>query len=158
MARRRGSGRGLQGARRVKRILRRLPDDVRAEVVQGMQAEAPIVEAFMKAQAPSRTGKLRRLLRVRVLAKSMRMQVGLIGKAANREGFYGKILEGGRKAQTVRRKRAGKVHTMRVRAIPRDRYDFVYGRAREFYLRRIKARLGDVWERALRAAAGESDV
>jgi hypothetical protein len=159
MARRRGSGRGLQGARRVKKLLRRLPDEARGAILKGMQAEAPVIEGFMRAQAPARSGKLRRLLRVRVLPRSLRMQIGLIGRAANREAFYGRILELGRKAQTVRRKRGGKVHMMRVRAISAGRYDFVYGRAREFFLRRMQQRLGSVWEDALRRAAeGLNDV
>jgi hypothetical protein len=58
---------------------------------------------------PARTGALRSGLSKKLLRGSMRLQVGIIGKPSNRRLFYGRIVEFGRKAQTVtvRRLRKG---------------------------------------------------
>lgn len=161
MARRRRSR--LKGAAQVRSLLKRMPEAVHAEIVAIYRAaEAPAL-AIARAGTPVRTGALRNALRARVLPRSLRFQVGLIGKPANRQFFYGRILEIGRKAQTVkarRRNASGGVTTyaMRVSAIPGVRFNMVQGPARAQIRQLIVDPIRNLWEKSLRRAAlGASD-
>jgi hypothetical protein len=92
--------------------------------------------ARAKAEAPKRTGGLSGALSFKVAPKTLNMRIGLVTKAMRRKFFYGYILDQGRKAKTVQVKRRTKSgvtsYAMRVKAIPRNRYDFVFGRMRDF--------------------------
>lgn len=150
--------RTLKGARRVKRLLKRLPDDVRAEMVGVLQQQGPIITAYARAAAPQRTGKLQRAIDWRVRPKSLSLRVGLLTKRVASDLFYARILEFGRKAKTVvakRRTRGGRVaYRLRVSPISRGRYDFLSGRAKRFAIESLRPHLGRVWTRALANAAG----
>ena len=148
----------LSGARRVRRLLKRLPDDVRTEMAGVLQQQGPIITAYARAAAPRRTGKLERAIDWRVRPKSLSLRVGLLTKKVASDLFYARILEFGRKAKTVvakRRTRAGRIaYRLRVKPIARDRYDFLSGRARRFAIESLRPRLDKVWTRALANAAG----
>jgi hypothetical protein len=152
----------LKGARKVKRLLKRLPDDVSAQMAAVLKQHAPAITAYAKAAAPQRSGALARAISWKVLPKSLSLRVGLLNKAISRKLFYARILEFGRKAQTVvvkRRTKTGRVaYRLRVKPINRGRYDFLAGRAMTFATGTIRPDLVKLWERALqRAASGGGD-
>lgn len=167
MAKRRWKGVG-----RVRRIMRGLPDSMRAEIVDTLEESGLDIAAQMVGRTPDRTGALRKGIKYRVLRQSLRLRVGLIEAPKIRNKlFYGRILDLGRKAQTVRVRRriagvaqpgGGKalpgarvaVYMMRVRAIAPKR--FVTGRYPD--LRAVlNQRLRGIWDRALRRVAGGGD-
>lgn len=158
VARKRGA---LKGARRVKRLLKRLPDDVAVEMVAVLREHAPAITAYAKAAAPYGKGKLTRAIAWKVLPKSLSLRVGLLTKAIARPLFYARILEFGRKAATVivkRRTKTGQsTYRLRVSPIARGRYDFLAGRAMTFAASKLRPDLGKIWERALRRAGGGGD-
>lgn len=151
--------RGLKGAGHVRRLMKRLPDSVHAEIVTVMNAVRPMAVGIAKGGAPFGRGSLRAALSGRVYPKSARFRVGLLTKAQARRLFYGFILEQGRRAQTVNVRRStpsGGVtnYAMRVSGIDRGRYDMVGGKARTRILNLFRNPLRRVWDRALRNAAG----
>ena len=159
MARKRGA---LKGARRVSRLLKRLPNTVGGEIIEVYREAAPTITAYSQAAAPTRTGELARNIKWRVFEKTLRLRIGLFGAKLNRDLFRARILERGRKARTVvvkrRVKGGGKVaYRLRVSAIGRGRYDFLAGRAMGFAIETLRPKLGKVWERALRKAGGVGD-
>lgn len=152
----------LKGARRVKRLLKRLPDDVRIEMAAVLTEHAPAITAYAKAAAPQRSGELAKAIKWKVSAKTLSLRVGLLTRAESRRLFYARILEFGRKAQTVvakRRTKSGRTaaYRLRVKPINRARYDFLAGRAMTFATGTLRPALGTVWERALRRAGGGGD-
>lgn len=152
----------VKGAGRVRRMLKRLPDAMRTEIAKEMKAAAPVILGAARAETPRRTGSLASLLSTKFYDKSLRLRVGLIGKGANRAGWYGRILEAGRKAQTVQVKRRtsnGVIsYALRVRPIAPQRFDIVRGRTRALASRLLKPILTRIYERALtKAAAGSAD-
>jgi len=93
--------------------------------------------------------------------KSLSLKLGLVTKRTQRQGFYGFILDQGRKAQTVQAKRRNRAtgtvstYSLRVKGIARTRYNFVFGRIKDFRQNELP-RLRDALERVLgRAARGE---
>jgi hypothetical protein len=149
--------RGLKGAGQVRRMLRQMPDAVQTEIVDlYRRTEAPAL-AIARGGAPVRTGALRAALGTKILPRSLRFQVGLIGKRVSREFFYGRILEVGRKAKTVSVRRSTSqgvsAYALRVSAIPAVRYDIVQGRARARIRQLIVDPLQNLWDKALRRAA-----
>lgn len=148
----------MTGASQLKRTLRRIPEVARIELADALTAIGRRLLARAKGEVPVRTGKLRGLLGFKVAAKTLKLRLGLVTKRAQRDGFYGYILDAGRRAQTVRakkRRQDGSVSTyaMRVRGIGRERYNFVFGRARELKQTEIPE-LRKVLERVLGRAAG----
>lgn len=152
----------VQGAGRVRRLLKRLPSDVSGEMVGVLREKAPAITAYSKMEAPSLTGALRSKIDWKVYPKSTSLRVGLIGKAANRQFFYARILEGGRgfkrsTSKTIRRRLAGgglsKAYRMFIRRISSGRYDFTRGRAAKAASMILKPDLEKVWQRALSRAA-----
>lgn len=126
---------------------------IQGEVETLLRETGAQVLTEQKSRVPVRTGALKQGLSMKVLPKSRRLQVGLIGKPVNRKLYYGRIVEFGRKGQTVRARRAGgKPYLMKVRGMaPRP---FVYSVNRED----IYSRFRSLWDRVLgRAAAGVSD-
>lgn len=150
----------VKGAASLRRTLKRLPEASREELADTMNVIAFRLLGQARAEVPVRTGKLKSLLTAKVLVSSLTLKLGLVNKRAQRQGFYGFILDQGRKAQVARAKRrnqSGTIssYTVRVRAIPRERYNFVFGRIRDFRKNDLP-RLRDALERVLgRAARGE---
>lgn len=163
----------LKGLPRVRRIMRGMPDAMREEIADALEESGPELAAEMSGRAPNRTGALRAGIKWRVLRKTMRLRVGLIDAPRVRNKlFYSRILDLGRKAQTVTVNRriagvaqpgGGKAvegarvarYTMRVRAIAPKR--FVTGRYPDLRAK-INRRLRGIWSRALNKIAGDSDA
>ncbi len=147
---------------RTRRLLNRLPDAVQREVVKTLEDAGPELLAKSRVATPVKTGRLRNALKYRVLPKSLRAQLGIIGKRLNRDLFYGWILEVGRKAgpskhRAQRRLKGGgygKKYKVNMRAISPNRYDIVQGRIKTYAKQWFRPRLAAVFERALRSAQG----
>lgn len=127
----------VKGAAALRRLFRRLPDAAREEIGNELVGIGARLLARARGEAPvGRTGRLRAALNVKVAVKTLQLRLGLITKATQRKGFYGYILDQGRRAKTVQVKRRTKTgistYAMRVKGIPRNRYDFVFGRVRDF--------------------------
>jgi hypothetical protein len=150
---------GLKGAGKVRRLLKRLPDESRASIVAELQRAAPVILSAARAETPVRTGGLRQALEARVFPKTMRLRVGLLTKAKRKKFFYGWILEAGRKAQTVRVRRANsRWYHINVKAISPRKFDIVEGRTKALARRLVGPALDRAFRAALsRAAAGNFD-
>ncbi len=151
----------LKGVGKVRRLMKRLPDEARASIVAELDKAAPIILAAARQETPARpgSGRLRAALSAKVFPKTMRLRVGLLTKAKQREFFYGWILETGRKAQTVTARRAGgQPYQMKIRAISPRRYDIVEGRTKQLARRLLRPALDRAFRSALsRAATGNFD-
>lgn len=147
----------VKGARAFRRRLKQLPDSVSAEIVDVLDEGGQKIRAAMQARARRKTGKLVAGVKYKVLPKTLRLQVGLLGTPKGRAKlFYGFILDKGRVAKTVTIKRGPRAgSSMKIRARRGD--NFVSGRYRE--LRDlINARANRVFDRALaRIGGGSSD-
>lgn len=147
----------VKGAAAFRKRLKRLPDTVSTGIVEVLDEGGQKIRAAMQARARHRTGKLAAGVKYKVLPKSLRLQVGLLGTPRGRAKlFYGFILDKGRKAQTVVIKRGPRTgRRMKIRAHEGD--SFVSGRYRE--LRDlINRRANSVFDRALaRISGGASD-
>ena len=153
----------VRGAARLRKVLKSLPDASREELGDTMKVISARLLGQAKAEVPIRTGRLKGLLSAKVLVKSLSLKLGLVTKRTQRQGFYGFILDQGRKAQTANAKRKNKVtgtvstYALRVRAIPRERYNFIFGRIRDFRKNDLP-KLREALERVLsRAARGGID-
>lgn len=152
----------LKGVKHIRRLLARLPDEVRAEMVKALEEAAPVALAIARrGNFRDRTGKLRRLLKAKVRPRSLRLLVGLITAKDRRDGFYGGILEGGRAAKVVTVRRAGKTYQLPIKPLSRSTYDIVRGRQQPLIRKAVENAVSPVWDRALRratAAAGSADA
>ena len=174
MARRRTRG-------NFRELLKRLPETVADELRAQLEDTGKLVLGRQKARAPVYQGKprkgltpgaLREGLSYKVLPKSLRLRVGLVGKATNRKLFYGRFVQFGRKAKTVIANRSGKgirvsghkwrrqaeakgvkgFYKLRVRAMaPRN---FIWTTPRDVIARPFQK----IWGRAIhRAKQGSAD-
>lgn len=153
--------RGLRGAGHVRRLLKRMPDSVAAEIVAVMEQVRPKAVTMARWEAPTRSGGLKRAISGRVYPRSLRFRVGLLTKRVQRKFFYGHILEVGRKAKTVqvrRSKPSGGVtqYALRVKPIPSQRYDMTGGKNRRRIRELFRQPLRQIWDKALRNAAGHA--
>ena len=104
----------IKGIGRFRRLLRRLPDVVRGEIIVELNVTGRGMLRAVRSRAPDLTGKLRAGLSSKVLPGSLRLQVGLIGTPAGRAKlFYGRIQDLGRKAQVVDVQRRRRVQLSR---------------------------------------------
>lgn len=151
-----GHRRHIRGDRSFRKMLARLPEAERESMAAMMEELGGEMLGEMQAAAPVRTGAVRGALSMRLSRKTMRLRVGLIGRPTNRRFYYGRIVDAGRKAQTVTARRRGKAYRLRVRA--RAPQPFVRGRARDLRRKVAGPRLETFWNRALaRAAEGLGD-
>lgn len=165
MARRR-----WKGSKSFKRILKGLPDEMREEMAQTLDKGGTELQRLIISRTPrGKTGNLARGVKKRLLRKTLRLRVGLLGTPNGRAKlFYGRILEFGRRSQLVTvtrrlvagstlvrgRKVAGKPYVMRVRGFSPRR--FVTGNASQ--VRSVMTRnLKGVWDRAIKRLAGSND-
>jgi hypothetical protein len=144
--------RRVRGDRAFRRLITKLPDVVRQEIVGQMKVTGTQVLAQQRSLAPFRTGATKNALSMRILPKSLKLKVGILGKPLNRQLFYAHIIEFGRKAQTVSAKRAnGASYSMRISALPPR--NFIYFARDPLY-----QPFRNIWDRALqKAASGISD-
>lgn len=89
----------LVGASKLRRTLRRLPEEARGGIRSALAAGAARILQSAQQLVPVATGLLRSLLRVRVSRDGLGAQIGLIGKRANRKAFYGRFVEFGTREQ-----------------------------------------------------------
>lgn len=145
------------GAGKVRKLLRRLPETFRDEIVSALQGLGPKLLGRARAEAPRRSGALAAALAFKVYPRTLRLRMGLLSKRLGRDHFYGHILEVGRKAQTVNVKRRtsnGVIeYALRVSPISPGRYDMVGGRTKTFAKNLIRPLLSRIYDRALRKAA-----
>ncbi len=163
----------VRGAQSVKRLLNKLPDGARNQVIVELNVSGREMLGRMQGRTPIRTGALRRGLAFKVFPKTLKLQVGLLGTKAGRSKlFYARIVDLGRKAQTVtaRRFRSGgqrlflrgskfgpdvQTYPINVRAMAGKK--FVTGGMRD--LRAILQRnLKNIWQNALRNFSGGGGI
>lgn len=146
----------VKGATRVRRLIRRLPDAIEAELADRMEAGGGKMLVAMRAAAPKRTGRLRAGYSMKMNRKTLRLRVGLNGRKVNRDLFYGRILEFGRKSKSVIIKRGPRRGSfMRIGAIAPGR--FVFGAGSDA-LKRFRRELHGVWRSILNDVARGGDV
>ena len=165
----------VRGAISTRRLLKRAPDAMRAELASVMIAAGPEIAGAMRGRAPrGKTGNLVAGVAWKFYPSTLRLVVGFIGKKLNRQLFYARILELGRRAQTVTvtrgrsgggkgrryRTKDGRVRTvgdfyqMRVTALTPRR--FVYQPATDLR-RALSKRLNGIWDRVLQKLSGGGD-
>jgi hypothetical protein len=149
----------VKGAGSLRRALRRMPDGSRDKIADALEGAGRRLLARAKAETPSRSGRLRAALSMKVARKTLVLRVGLLTRKVQRDFFYGYILDAGRRAQTVTIKHGPRRGAkMRIRAIPKGRYDFVFGRRRDFIqseLPRVRAALESALHQAIRGSGDD---
>lgn len=151
-----------KGKARVRRLLLGMPDATRLEIAKLFEDKAPAALAYARINTPRKTGALANALRVKTYPKRLALRLGLLTKGDNREFFYGRILDRGRRPQSVNVKRttaSGAVsqYVMKVSAIPAARFDIVYGRVAAYVRNLIGVPARDVFAKALRQFSGGMD-
>lgn len=145
-----------KSVRRVKRIMRNLPDAAQAELVGVLEKTGPRLVNLIKARTPVRTGALSRGIKFRVAKRGLKLRAGLLGSPKARgKLFYGYILNWGRKAGPVKARRRTKTGTsnymLNVKGITGSR--FVTGTGK-LIGREVQPQLQSIWARILKRAAG----
>lgn len=92
MARRRS---GLKDVSRLRRVLRRMPEEVTQGVRDEMKWVASEVEREAKARAPVRTGSLRDAIRIKVRRDGLAFYIGIVGRRAKKKAWYAHFVEFG---------------------------------------------------------------
>lgn len=107
----------LRGDRNFRKILKQLPSSAQDEMGDILEASGIELLAEMRRDVPVASGALKAGLSSKLLRKTLRLRVGLIGTPRGRAKlFYGFIVELGRKARTVTIKRGPQAGArMRVR-------------------------------------------
>lgn len=152
----------IRGIGRFRRLLRRMPDSVRGELVVELNVTGRQIKQAIQAKAPSKTGAVRGDISYKVLPKSLRLQVGLFGRRGGKRNlFYGRIQDLGRREQVVqvqrriaRSSKLTKVYPMKVRGMTAKR--FITGRVTELR-RTLNDNLRGIFTRALQRIAGGTD-
>lgn len=142
----------VRGDRSFKQLIDRLPDAVRQEIIVQLNLTGRELLAQDISNAPVATGSLKAALTMKVLPASLKLKVGLVGKAINRQIFYALMVEYGRKGGGRGVKRGSAKYASGIGAtIARH---FVYNRGREAIYEPFK----QIWTKALaRASSGVSD-
>lgn len=153
MARRRR----VRGDRSFRRILKRLPEVIKSEMLEMLDETGDAILAQQRQDVAVRTGALRAALSKRLYRGLVRVRVGLIGKPVNRRLFYAKWVESGRGAKTVQAKRrTGTRYTLRVG--PMRARPFIRSKRTEQIRDTMAGKLKGYWQRVLtRASQGVSD-
>jgi hypothetical protein len=171
----------VRGAAAMRRLMQRMPDAVRGEIIVELNLAGRELAQEMQRRAPTKAGDLRAGLSYKVFAKTMKLQAGLLGtKRGRAKLFYGYIQDMGRKAQTVtvhrlnkgerqewrarisagrargfsKPKDLGTTYQLRVKAMAPKR--FVSGSFKDIRVR-LNANLKNIWARALARVAGGSE-
>lgn len=154
--------RRIKGDRAFKRLIARLPDAVREEVVTMLEDAGKEIVAMQRADATV-SSRARAAISMRVLRGALQLKTGIIGRPLNRRLWWTRVIEKGRKAVTVTaryRRVPGSTrklgYPVRVRALaPRP---FIYSARAEAVRRSMGGRLGQLWAKALaRASQGATD-
>ena len=186
-----------------RKLLRQLPDAAREGIADILDVYGDKQLAAMRADVPVRTGELKRRLSKRFSRKTLQLRVGFVGKRDNgpisrkvtvrsnvvrggrrkipdqfsQHAFYGRFVEFGRKAQTVRVTRRAKllritgnnrsaanrrrnvygagVYTMRVKAMAARPFVF---KKRPGLRGELRERLRTYWDGVLADAGAGADL
>lgn len=140
----------LRGAGSFRRLLKQLPGAVHDELAELLDDAGSDYLAAMKADVPVRTGAVKGALRKQLLRKSLRLRVGLppqVLRGGRIDLFYARIVEFGRKAQTVNVTRGDRApFRMRVRAMAPQ--PFVFKR-RAALRQSLNTKIRTFWDRTL---------
>ena len=120
----------IRGSKSFRRLMKQMPDAMREELGGILERTGPpavrLIQGRIQAATRKRSGRLLAGVKSKLLKRSLRLQVGFLGTPRARSKlFYARILDLGRKAQTVRvtRGRSGRPpYPMRVRAITPKRF------------------------------------
>lgn len=92
----------MTGATRLRRKLRRFPEDTTAEVKTAIAEAAESVHAQALGRVPVDTGTLARNLSYRVSKDGLEARVGVLGARAKREAYYAGFVEFGTSRKPAR--------------------------------------------------------
>lgn len=147
----------IRGDRSFRRILKRLPEAIRTEMVTMMEAAGDEMVVHMRSLAPrGKSGRTANAITRRVSRATLKMRVGIIGKPLNRRLYYARILEVGRKASGRGITRGSPKYLAGVGKREPRRF-ISTDRARDIR-DNMGGRLNTYWERVLREASkGVSD-
>lgn len=175
---RRGKSR-VRGASALRRTLKALPEDVRAELVQTLETTGRAISILQQRNAPP-SRRVRENLGYKLFPRTLRVIAGYVTKRDEQRAFIARFYERGIRAQTVRVKRELKggigisarlkrginrsvagvvsVYTLRVRARPAQ--PFVFSSGGTGYVRAARTSIGEAVRRALQrgAARVQSDT
>lgn len=145
-----------EGVRQVRRILRQLPPEATEHMASVMKRFGRKFLVAMHLYVPIKTGALRRGLSVKFLRRTLRLRVGFVGKRINRRLYYGRIVQGGRKAQTVIvKRRRGSKQPYSYRVKERAAKPFVRGTpAMRSVHEQLQKTLSVFWNDVLRKVSG----
>jgi hypothetical protein len=139
----------VRGDRAFGRLLKQLPDNVASELRQQLNATGRSVLALQRRRAK---GSLQAGLSYSVTPKRLKLKVGLVGKAINRQLFWGWFVEWGRKAGGRGVKRKSAKYAQGVGAMAPRHFVYIPGLREQIY-----PAYRAIWDRALRQAGGQSD-
>lgn len=109
---------------RVRRFLRRLPEDVRAPISDVIKKTSDAILLDAQTSVPQKTGTLKRALSAKQSRDGMTVQIGIRGKRAQRKAFYAAFVEFGTRgysAGETRRTRNSKTTKKISRRVPARR-------------------------------------
>lgn len=87
----------LRGITQLRRALRKLPQDIKAEVQDAVLEAGTMVYRDMVAAAPRETGNLAQSIQIKRSPDKLVVRVGFVSKKAKRDGFYARFHELGTK-------------------------------------------------------------
>lgn len=163
------SGGAAQGLAEAYAVLGAVPEAAKEELGVELAIIARDALSIQQAAAPSDTGALRAGLSLQLLIQRLTVRIGLIGLKGGRASlFYGRIVNFGRRAQTVlvqrRRRVNGQLRSSRRRKVaadiaatyplkvrPRAAVDFI-GAPGVAFERDALGRLAEYWSRVLARA------
>jgi hypothetical protein len=140
----------LRGDRDFRRLLKNMDQDIRGEIVVRLSLLGREMLPLVQASVPERTGALKRGVSMKFYPATLRLRIGLLSRPVARRLYYARIIEFGRKAQTVTAKRHGKSYQLRVKAMAPRSFLFQPTRAVRSEFRR---RLLGLWHETLRKAS-----
>jgi hypothetical protein len=151
MARRR-----LKGDRSFKRLLKQMVPAIREECEKRLEEFGKEMASVQRQSGRfvNRSGSLRTSISYQVLRQSLKVKIGIIGKALNKKLFYGRIIEFGRKGGGRGIKRKSPKYMAGVgRTRPEQ---FIYGHSDQH--ESFKSSFNNYWDRVLsRASRGTGD-
>ena len=133
----------VKGVRKVKRLLKAIEPAMRIEIMDAMQEGGRELLAKMRAESPST--RVTAALAVKAYPKTLRVRVGLIGKALNRRLFFARILEFGRGQKRRIDKIGRKIGVIKPA-------EFVYG-SRTDIRKAMRSKVRGIYGRALARAS-----
>jgi hypothetical protein len=114
--------RRIRGDRAFKRLIGKLPETVKGEMVVELNVLGRDQLARERSLVAKRSGKLGNALSFKVLPATLKLKVGLLGKPINKKLFYGRIIEFGRKSKVVDVVRGGLSSRVRAAGGRSNRY------------------------------------